>query len=125
MLKLTPVIMGMLAAVSIAQPTLAANAANISSSVDLQPTRNLHAQLIIKIGDNGGHSDWERDRYRRWERERYERQRERQIARERWEARRRWERERYEHRDREDRRDDYSRGGYNREVYHREEIYRR
>lgn len=121
MLKLTPVIMGMLAAVSIAQPTFAANAANSSSSV-VNPTRDLHAQLIIKIGDNGGHSDWERDRHRRWERERYERERERQIARERWEARRRWERERYEHRDRGD---DYSRGGYNREVYHREEIYRR
>jgi hypothetical protein len=110
MLKLTPVIVGMLAAVSIAQPTLAMSAANHAANVNL-PASNRQAQLIIKIGgNNGGGYESERDReHRRYERER-------QIERERWEARRRhMERERYEHRrGGYDRHDDYHHDGYRR-----------
>jgi hypothetical protein len=110
MLKLTPVIVGMLAAVSIAQPTFAMSAAKQAVNVNL-PASNRQAQLIIKIGgNNGGGYESERDReHRRYERER-------QIERERWEARRRhMEHERYEHRrGGYDRHDDYHHDGYRR-----------
>jgi hypothetical protein len=112
MSKLIPVMMGILAAVSIAQPTFAMSAVNRAANVDL-PASNRQAQLIIKIGENnrGGYESRrgiERRRY--WERER-----ERQIERERWEARRQQiERERYE----------YRRGGYRHDNY-RYDGYRR
>jgi hypothetical protein len=109
MLKLTPVIMGVLAAVSIAQPTFAMSASKQAVNANL-PASNRQAQLIIKIGgnDRGGYES-ERDReHRRYERER-------QIERERWEARRRhMERERYEYR-----RGGYDRGGYRHDDYRR------
>jgi hypothetical protein len=110
MSKITPVIMGILAAVSIAQPTFAMSATNRAANVNL-PASNRQAQLIIKIGENnrGGYEsrrEFERRRY--WERER-------QIERARWEARRRQiERERYEYRRGGYRHDDYRYDGYRR-----------
>ena len=98
MLKFTSIALGLLATAAIAQPSLAVNAANTStssaSSAVARPDEHLHAQLIIRVGD---------DRYRRdwyyWERQRQER-----LARERWEARqyRRWSRDRDYDRDRYD-----------------------
>jgi hypothetical protein len=112
MLKLTPVIVGMLAAVSIAQPTFAMSAANRATSVDL-PASNRQAQLIIKIGGNDGRGY---ESAREIERRRYL-ERERQIERERWEAKRRHlERERYDYR-----RGGYDRGGYDRGGYRHDE----
>ncbi len=115
MLKLAPVIMGVLAAVSIAQPTFAMSATNRAASVNL-PASNRQAQLIIKIGGNNGggyESEREIERHRHIERER-------QIERERWEAKRRhMEHERYEHR-----RGGYDRGGYRHDEY-RHDGYRR
>jgi hypothetical protein len=99
MLKLTSVALGLLATVAIAQPSLAVNATNTSTSSIARPADNLHSQLIIKIGDRGYH----RDRYY-WERARQER-----LARQRWEARqyRRWLRDRDYHRSRYDYRYDH------------------
>jgi hypothetical protein len=115
MLKLAPVIMGILAAVSIAQPTFAMSAANRAASVDL-PASNRQAQLIIKVGGNDNRGYESR---REIERRRYL-ERERQIERERWEARRRqMERDRYEYR-----RSGYDRGGYRQDEY-RHDGYRR
>jgi hypothetical protein len=86
MLKFTPVVIGILATVSIVQPTFAMSAANRAANVNL-PDSNRHAQLIIKIGDD--HGDGYRS-VRAIERRRYwERERERQIERARWEARQR------------------------------------
>jgi hypothetical protein len=114
MLKIIPVIVGVLAAVSIAQPTFAMSAANRAANVNL-PASNRQAQLIIKIGGNNG-GGYESEREHR----RYERERERQIERERWEARRRhMEHERYEYR-----RGGYDRGGYRHDEY-RHDGYRR
>lgn len=97
MLKFTPVvIIGVLAMVSIPQPTSAMSAASSAENVNL-PDSNRQAQLIIKIGgdrDGGYRSVREIERRRYWERER-----ERQIERARWEAKRRQiERERYGYR---------------------------
>ncbi len=90
MLKLTSVMMGMLAAASIAQPSLAATtASSFANPVVARPADNLQAQLIIKIGDNSRDND--RYRYSDRDRERYER--------ERWEAKRRRYREYHEHRE--------------------------
>jgi hypothetical protein len=107
MLKFTSVIMGILAAGSIAQPTFAMSAANRVANVNL-PASNRQAQLIIKIGgNNGGGYESERE----IERRRYL-ERERQIERERWEARRRhMERERYEYRR------GYAQSGYRHDGY--------
>ncbi len=95
MLKFTSIALGLLTTAAIAQPSLAVNAANISTnSAVARPSENLHAQLIIRLGD---------DRYRRnryyWERERQKR-----LARERWETSqdRRWSRDRDYYRDRDD-----------------------
>ena len=89
MLKLTSVIIGMLAAASIAQPSLAATtASSFVNPVVARPADNLQAQLIIKIGDNSRDND--RYRYSDRDRERYER--------ERWEAKRRRYYEYREHR---------------------------
>lgn len=100
MLKFTSVALGLLATAAMAQPSLAANAANTSTSSTALPAENLHSQLIIKIGDNG----YRRDNYH-WERERQER-----LARQRWEARqyRRWLRDR-----------DYYRSRYDNRYNHR------
>jgi hypothetical protein len=106
MLKLTSVIMGMLAAASIAQPSLAAtNASSFANPVVARPADNLQAQLIIKIGETSRDND--RYRYSDRDRERYER--------ERWEAKRRryqeyreYRRDRYRERY-EDRHNDYRR----------------
>jgi cobyric acid synthase len=101
MLKLTSIIMGTLAAATLAQPTLAAtNPSSFGNPVVTRPADNLQAQLIIKIGDTS-RSD---DRYRYSDRERYER--------ERWEAKRRRYYEHREYRERyreryDDRRDYY------------------
>jgi hypothetical protein len=107
MLKFTPLVIGILATVSIAQPTFAMSDVNRAANVNL-PDSNRHAQLIIKVGDGyGSVRAIERRRY--WERER-----ERQIERARWEARRRQiERERYEYR-RGYRHDDYPYDRYRR-----------
>jgi hypothetical protein len=102
MLKLTSVIMGALAAATIAQPTFAATTASTGNSVVARPADNLQAQVIIKIGGDS-RSD---DRYRYSDRERYER--------ERWEAKRRryqeyreYRNERYRERYNDDRRGYY------------------
>lgn len=102
MLKLTSVALGLLATAAIAQPSLAVNAANTSTSSIARPADNLHSQLIIKIGDRGGYG-YRRDRYD-WERARQER-----LARQRWEARqyRRWLRNRDYYRSRYDYRYDH------------------
>ncbi len=94
MLKLTSVVLGLLATAAIAQPSLAVNAANSPNSARALPSDNLHSQLIIKVGDGG----YRRDSYY-WERERQER-----LARQRWEARqyRRWLRDRDYYRSRYD-----------------------
>jgi hypothetical protein len=107
MLKLTPVIMGVLLAATIAQPTLAATNASSDNSIAARPADNLQAQLIIKIGGNSRHDD--RDRYYSYqrERERYERAR--------WEAKRRRYQEYREYRERyKDRYDDDDRSDYSR-----------
>ncbi len=80
MLKITSVIVGALATLSIAQPSLAMGDAGQAKSIVAQPQDNLHAQVIIKLGNSGDRYD----RYR-YDRYRYERERER----ERWEAKRR------------------------------------
>jgi hypothetical protein len=95
MLKFTSIALGLLATAAIAQPSLAVNAANPSTNSALaRPDEHLHAQLIIRVGDDR----YRRDRYY-WERERQER-----LARQRWEARqyRRWHRDRDYYRDRYD-----------------------
>ncbi|WP_373543034.1 hypothetical protein [Chamaesiphon sp.] len=94
MLKFAPLAIGLLTALSIA-PTPAAMAANSHPQAVPQPAANRHAQLIIKIGGGGGHSDYRhRDgeyRRREWE---IERAREADRRRHEYYARRRHERER-------------------------------
>jgi hypothetical protein len=87
MSKLTSIAIGLIAAVAIL-PTAQAMAATNTTSVALQPSDNLHAQVILKIGsqdrrDRGYNSTWREDRLRR----RIDRAQERE-ARARWEAER-------------------------------------
>lgn len=118
MLKLTPVLMGFVAAATtcqgsayaIAQPSVATNAVNHSlSTASAQPANNLHAQLIIKIGSSP--ERYEHSRSSNWERKRY-------LERARWEAKRRRYSDRYYGRD-----DDryYGRGDEHYERYERYE----
>ncbi len=103
MLKSILVAMGLLAAASIAQPSLAANnASNFTNSAIDRPADNLHAQLIIKIGDSA-RSNYPY-RYSDRDRERYERERD-EANRRRYYYEREYRRERY--RDRFNQRYDY------------------
>jgi hypothetical protein len=96
MLKLMPIIMGILTTATIAQPSLAMNPINNSANpiVD-RPSEDLQAQLVINVGGFQSRRDLERRRY-------LERERERQIERQRWEAKhsRFSTRERERHQDR-------------------------
>jgi hypothetical protein len=98
MLKLMPIIMGILTTATIAQPSLAMNPINNSANpiVD-RPSEDLQAQLVINVGGFQSRRDLERRRYLERERER-----ERQIERQRWEAKhsRFSTRERERHQDR-------------------------
>jgi hypothetical protein len=120
MLKLTALAIGLLTAISIA-PT--AQAANVGGSApSIQPSENLHAQIIIKVGGNNddGHDRY-RDGYHRRQAE-LAREREAYEARARWESeqrRRQREYARYRRSDRHDgyRKDGHSNDGHTRGVY--------
>ena len=79
MLKLIPVVFGLIAVLPVAQPSLAMTNPNFAS----QLANNLQAQLVINIG-NSVPSPSQREIERRRYLESLERQR--QIDRERWEA---------------------------------------
>ena len=98
MLKLMPIIMGILATATLAQPSLAMNPVNNSANpiVD-RPSGDLQAQLVINVGGFQPRRNIERRRYLEREREH-----EQQIERQRWEAKhsRYSTRERERHEDR-------------------------
>ncbi len=79
MLKVSSVIVGLVAAVTIAQPSLAIGAASAIANpvVATTPNSNLQAQVIFKIGT----PEYRREVIRRRERERIRRQEERRAAR--------------------------------------------
>ncbi len=81
MLKLSSVIVGLVAAVAIAQPSLAISAVSTTANAVAAPTpsSNLQAQVIFKIGT----PEYRREiiRRRERERERIRRQEERRAAR--------------------------------------------
>ena len=79
MLKLSSVIVGLVAAVAIAQPSLAIGAAspNANPIASISPRSDLQAQVIFKIGT----PEYRRENIRRLERERLRRQEERRAAR--------------------------------------------
>jgi hypothetical protein len=89
MSKLTSLAIGLLTAVAIV-PASQAMAATSNTSTVQQPSGDLHAQVILKIGSDyrgrGYYSSWREERLRRWE---WERERE---ARARWRHYRRLER---------------------------------
>lgn len=87
MSKLTSIVIGLLTAVTIL-PASPAMAATNTTPVALQPSEDLHAQVILKIGsqdrrDRGSNSTWRENRLR----QRIERAQERE-ARARWQAER-------------------------------------
>lgn len=86
MLKITSIIVGTLATIGIVQPAMAIGSVGITTPIVSQPADNLHAQLIIKIGDSG-------DRYNGRSSDRYRSERERERTR--WEAKRRWQNRSY------------------------------
>lgn len=84
MLKLKTVVMSMVTAAAIAQPSLAMNIPSDSlHPVVAQPTSDLHAQIILNIARPPSRLEIER-------RHELEHERERQIERERREARHQW-----------------------------------
>lgn len=85
MLKVIPLLMGIVTTITIVQPSRAMSTANFSPNpVSKQASSNLHAQLILNLGNSRSRRqrEWRRER----ERERYRQERRRH--------------ERYEHRDR-------------------------
>lgn len=86
MLKFTPILLGLVAATAIAQPSVAMNVPTATTPVVAQADSNLHAQLILNIGGNQ-RREIELRRAR-------ERARERERARARWESRHRHNSER-------------------------------
>ena len=119
MLKLTPLMLGILTVLSIA-PRSTAMTANNHLLIVQQPAVDRHAQPIIKIG--GGQSDYHHreDEYRRQRELERVRELDRDAERRRryeYYSRRRHERERRYEESRGDRHDDY-RGEYRSEYSH-------
>ncbi len=79
MLKLTSALLGLVAAATIAQPSLAISAASVpaNSAATATPKSDLQAQVIFKIGT----PEYRRAEIRRRERERIRRQEARRAAR--------------------------------------------
>jgi hypothetical protein len=76
MSKITTLAIGLIGAIAILPAAQAMAATGHLASAVQQPTGDLHAQVILKVGprrDRGYYSNWEADRYRRrleWQRER-------------------------------------------------------
>lgn len=64
MLKFTSVIVGLLAATAIAQPSFAMNAPTTSTPVITHADSNLHAQLVINVGGQRREAEYRRERAR-------------------------------------------------------------
>ncbi|MBO3458294.1 hypothetical protein G7B40_004930 [Aetokthonos hydrillicola Thurmond2011] len=94
MLKVVPLLMSIVATAAIAQPSVAMNPANFSPSpASEQLSSDLHAQLILNIGNSRSRRERDRQRARRrYQRYRRHQRFERQERRDRLRQRQRYDR---------------------------------
>ena len=70
MLKVIPLLIGIVTTTTIVQPSMAMNTAiSSSNAASKEPSSNLHAQIILNIGHSPSWREREREREREHERE--------------------------------------------------------